>query len=114
MSIADYRRLYDFEEAGRPDLAVPEAKFNRAKRIDTRLVTVLKNLPPSTFGETEVDFNDQIANLAFRNLTRGNMVRLASGQQMAAFMKSRGVAVTELTTAQVESASSNCPRPRFR
>ncbi len=33
--IADFRRLYDFTEAGRADLAVPAAKFNRAMRIDT-------------------------------------------------------------------------------
>ena len=36
--IADFRRLYDFGEAGRADLAVPAAKFNRAMRIDTTLV----------------------------------------------------------------------------
>src|SRR3954466_12732228 len=33
--IADFRRLYDFNEAGRADLAVPATKFNRAMRIDT-------------------------------------------------------------------------------
>ena len=32
-----------------------------------------------------------MANLAFRNLTRAKMVRLATGQQMAAFLKDRGV-----------------------
>ena len=35
--IADFRRLYDFGEAGQADLAVPAGKFNRAMRIDTRL-----------------------------------------------------------------------------
>src|SRR5215210_4148593 len=48
--IADFRRLYDFKEAGRANLAVPAAKFNRAMRIDTRLVNPLKNLPKGTFG----------------------------------------------------------------
>ncbi len=36
--IADFRRLYDFNEAGRADLVVPADKFNRAMRIDTRIV----------------------------------------------------------------------------
>jgi hypothetical protein len=44
--IADFRRLYNFKQAGRNDLAVPAGKFNRAMRIDTRLVNPLKNLPP--------------------------------------------------------------------
>ena len=43
--IADFRRLYDFKEAGRPDLAVPEAKFNRAMRIDTLLVASAQDAP---------------------------------------------------------------------
>ena len=33
--IADFRRLYDFGEANKPNLEVPAAKFNRAMRIDT-------------------------------------------------------------------------------
>lgn len=33
--VADFRRLYDFTEAGRDDLAVPHDDFNTAKRIDT-------------------------------------------------------------------------------
>ena len=47
--IADFRRLYDFKEAGRADLGVPESKFNRAMRLDTSLANPLKNcrLAPS-------------------------------------------------------------------
>src|SRR5688572_9523613 len=48
--IADFRRLYDFTEAGRADLAPPSGAPNRAKRIDTRLVRILKNLPTGSFG----------------------------------------------------------------
>jgi hypothetical protein len=101
--IADFRRLYDFQEAGRADLAVPAAKFNRAMRIDTTLVNPLKNLPTGSFGGPAVPFDDPTANLAFRNLTRAKMVRLASGQKMASFLKSRGVTVTKLTKAQIRS-----------
>jgi Animal haem peroxidase len=90
--IADFRRLYDFDAAGHPALAVPAAKFNRAMRIDTRLVNPLQHLP-GLAGED--------ANLAFRNLTRANMVRLATGQQMATFLKGKGVSLTKLTKAEI-------------
>jgi hypothetical protein len=96
--IADFRRLYDFKEAGRADLAVPAGKFNRAMRIDTTLVNPLKTLPGFPSGPR--------ANLAFRNLTRAKMVRLATGQQMATFLKNRGVAVTKLTNAQIRDGKN--------
>jgi hypothetical protein len=95
--VADFRRLYDFNEAGRADLAVPAAKFNRARRIDTLLVPPLASLPG--FPATE-------ASLALRNLTRARMVRLATGQQMATFLKSKGVALTALTSAQIRDGAS--------
>jgi hypothetical protein len=94
--IADFRRLYDFNEAGRADLVVPVNKFNRAMRIDTKLSKVLEDLP---------GFPADQANLAFRNLTRAKMVRLATGQQMAAFLKSKGVNVTKLTKAQIRDGN---------
>jgi hypothetical protein len=99
--IADFRRLYDFKQAGRADLAVPAAKFNRAMRIDTRLVVPLKNLPPGSFGGPEVPFDDPRGNLAFRNLARARMLALATGQQMATFLKGKGVSLTALTKAQI-------------
>jgi Animal haem peroxidase len=99
--IADFRRLYDFKEANRGDLAVPPSKFNRAMRIDTTLVNPLKNLPAGTFGGPQVPFDDPRANLAFRNLTRARMVRLATGQQMARFLKTKGVNLSALTKAQL-------------
>ena len=104
--IADFRRLYDFKEAGRADLAVPESKFNRAMRIDTRLVNPLKNLPTGSFGGPAVPFNDPRANLAFRNLTRAKMVRLATGQQMATFLQGKGVTLTKLTSAQIRDGNN--------
>jgi len=91
--IADFRRLYDFGEADHPGLAVPAAKFNRAMRIDTTLVNPLKFLPSFPAGPQ--------ANLAFRNLRRAKMVRLATGQQMATFLKNKGVTLTKLTNAKI-------------
>jgi hypothetical protein len=104
--IADFRRLYDFKEANKPNLAVPESKFNRAMRIDTTLVNPLKNLPTGSFGGPNVPQNDPKRNLAFRNLTRAKMVKLATGQQMATFLKSKGVNLTKLTKAQVRNGNN--------
>jgi Animal haem peroxidase len=107
--IADFRRLYDFSEAGRADLVVPPAKFNRTMRIDTRLSDPLAFLPGFASGES---------NLAFRNLTRAKMVRLATGQQMATFLKGKGVELTKLTAAQIREgnggASLNALTPTQR
>jgi hypothetical protein len=99
--IADFRRLYNFGAAGRTDLVVPPQMFNRAKRIDTRLVDPLKNLPTGSFGGPAVPFDDPRANLAFRNLLRARMMRLATGQQMLTLLRSKGVAVRALTRNQI-------------
>ncbi|MEU4745257.1 heme peroxidase family protein [Actinosynnema sp. NPDC023658] len=95
--IADFRRLYDFTEADRPDLAPPAAGGgNVTKRVDSLLVNPLTQLPAGTFGGRGSTFPEIQRNLAFRNLTRANMVRLASGQQMAEFL-----GVPPLTDEQV-------------
>jgi hypothetical protein len=105
--IADFRRLYDFGEANKPGLVVPPGKFNRAMRIDTRIVDPLQHLPPQTVGlPNSTGFNDVRRNLAFRNLTRARMVKLATGQQMANFMKNHGVNVTKLTKAQIRDGNN--------
>jgi Animal haem peroxidase len=103
--IADFRRLYDFSEAGRANLTVPAAKFNHAKSIDTHLVDPLRNLRPQSFGGSGIPVDDPRRNLAFRNLTRARMVRLATGQQMAVFMKSRGVNVPKLGRAKLRDGN---------
>jgi hypothetical protein len=75
-------------------------------RIDTTLVDPLKNLPPGSFGGPTVPFDDPRANLAFRNLTRAKMVKLATGQQMVTFLKGKGVNVTKLTNAQIRDGKN--------
>ena len=105
--IADFRRLYDFGEANKPGLEVPASKFNRAMRIDTRIVDPLQHLPPQTVGlPGNTGFNDVRRNLAFRNLTRAKMVKLATGQQMATFLKNKGVNLTKLTKAQIRDGNN--------
>jgi Animal haem peroxidase len=85
--IADFRRLYEFAEANRPDLVVPPEKGNVTKRIDTLISNPLAQLPAGTFGGrlpgAPLPDTDPKRSLSFRNLTRARMVSLASGQQMA-------------------------------
>lgn len=100
--IADWRRLYRFRQAS---LRVPNAKFNRAMRIDTTLVNPLDALPPGSFGASGPPSDPLIANLAFRNLARARMVKLATGQGMVGFLTSRGVPVTPLTKAQLRDGN---------
>ncbi len=103
--IADWRRLYRFAQIGRPDLKPPRGEFNLARRLDTRLVDPLSRLPVGSFGGAPGDVDTIRANLAFRNLVRSGMVRLASGQQMATLLRSSGVPVTTLTKAQIREGS---------
>jgi heme peroxidase len=105
--IADFRRLYDFGEANKPNLTVPPAKFNRAMRIDTTIADPLQHLPKKTVGlPGSTPANDDRRNLAFRNLTRANMLTLATGQQMANFVKNKGVNVTKLTKPQIRDGNN--------
>jgi hypothetical protein len=110
--IADWRRMYDFSADGHANLAAPGG-VNKAMRIDTLLVNPLKNLPTGSFGGPAVPFDDPHANLAFRNLTRARMVRLATGQQMARFLKNKGVNLTALTAAQIRTGKNGAKLDAF-
>jgi hypothetical protein len=102
--IADWRRMYDFGAAGHPKLE-PASKVNHARRIDTILTFPLSFLPPSTFGGPPSAGRGFQDNLAFRNLMRGRMVKLASGQQMAKKLMDLGADVQPLTKAQILNGS---------
>jgi len=103
--IADFRRLYDFKgEAGKSNLAAPGG-LNFAMRIDTLLANPLKFLPKGSFGGKAADEATVRANLAFRNLERAKMVKLATGQKMVASLKSKGIRVTALTKPQIRNGS---------
>jgi hypothetical protein len=99
--VADWRRLYDFGEAGRADLVVGPEKFNLAMRIDTRLVDPLARLRRVGAGPEPLPQGDIRRNLAFRNLTRAKMLHLATGQQMVELLAGRGVPVTALTDEEI-------------
>jgi hypothetical protein len=96
--IPDFRRLFDFREARRPDLAPPKREFNRAMRIDTTLAPMLHNLATGSFG---VPAGGIEADLAYRTLMRARFLRLATGQQMVRFVRSKGVDVVPLSKAQI-------------
>ena len=98
--IADWRRLYDLTETGRNDLKAPPGQFNRARRIDTLLADPLKFLPRGSFGGKAADEFTIRANLAFRNLVRAKMVKLATGQKAVTFLKAKGVNVNLLGQGQ--------------
>jgi hypothetical protein len=102
--IADFRRLYTFAEAGRADLRPivgGRNKLNFARRIDTLLADPLRLLPPGSVGGAEPSAVRR--NLAFRNLTRARMLELATGQQMAALARSKGLNIATLTGPQIRN-----------
>ena len=75
-------------------------------RIDSLIANPLQHLPPQTVAlPNSTPGTDVRRNLAFRNLTRARMVKLATGQQMATFMKSKGVNLTKLTKAQIRDGN---------
>jgi hypothetical protein len=83
--IIDWRRFYDF--------ATPTIPLNSARRLDPFLVPALHALP----GET-----GNAASLPFRNLRRGVLLKLPSGQAVATAMKSK-IPLTPLTAAEIAS-----------
>ena len=85
-------------------LAAPEGAPNPTKAIDTRLVDVLGALPLGSFGARGTNPPPDERNLAFRNLVRGNMVELATGQQLA-----QQFGVTPLTADEILDGNGGVP-----
>jgi hypothetical protein len=123
--IVDFRRLHDFSPYGRPELLPPAdlGGGNVTKRIDSLLVNPLADLPEGAFGGRSqgLPSGDAQRNLAFRNLARANMLRLATGQQMAEFLGVEpltdgqlldgdgGADLSGLTGAQRQALRENAP-----
>ena len=102
--IADFRRLYDFSEAGRADLAVPAAQV-QPRDADRHHAREPAQEPP-----------ERLVRRArrCRSTTRARTSRSATsrgprwcgsrpGQQMARFLKNHGVNVTALTKTQLKN-----------
>lgn len=90
--IVDWRRMFDFSEQP-GGTRHPQLSF--ARRIDTRLASDLKNLP--AFANEQ---QPHLRSLASRNLLRGRLVGLPSGQAVAA-----ALGVPALTPAEVASGT---------
>lgn len=90
--VIDWRRFFDF---GVPPGSLPGALPNHSRKLDPFIVASLHTLPGIPPGRE--------ANLAFRNLRRGVMVGLPSGQSIAAFMKKKKPSITALTPAQIST-----------
>jgi hypothetical protein len=97
--VADFTRLYDFGKDGTPELAPESGQLNKARPIDIHLTNPLANLPLGSFGGTNVTAIQR--NLAFRNLVRGRMVGLATGQEVVSHFRDHGVTVDALTPEQI-------------
>jgi Animal haem peroxidase len=109
--IVDWRRLHDFTATALAAPTPPDGLRNVAQRIDTLLVNPLDHLPAGTFAgrEQNMAIDDIQRNLAFRNLTRANMVRLASGQQMADMFGARQLTAAEILTGDGTGANLTGP-----
>ncbi len=102
--ITDWTRMFDFAADGVPELAPePGHAVNKARPLDIRLTDPLRTLPLGSFGARGGGLAVPPAqlNLAFRNLVRGRMVRLATGQEMVNAMQDAGIAVQPLTSAEI-------------
>jgi hypothetical protein len=83
--IVDWRRFFDFGEAGIRGMAPPAKTSNVAKRIDTRLSDPLSFLPLGSLLQRDPTPPAQ-RNLAYRSLAAGAEQKLATGQEMARFL----------------------------
>lgn len=110
--VADWTRLYDFvADAGIAELA-PEtgATLNLARRIDARLTDPLASLPLGSFGgRGNIVADDLERNLAFRNLVRGNMVGLATAQEVLAQCRASNVPVQALSGPELVTGAGGGP-----
>jgi len=109
--IVDWRRLHDFTPTTLAAPIPPDGLRNVAKRIDTLLVNPLDHLPAGTFAGREQNLatDDIQRNLAFRNLTRANMIRLASGQQMAHLFGAKELTPAEILVGDGTGANLTTP-----
>ena len=99
--MADWTRLYDFVGGGVDELAPEGGQLNMARPIDINLTNPLSKLPLGSFDARGTTVTDIQRNLAFRNLVRGRMVGLATGQEAVAAFQAAGVNVTALTGKQI-------------
>ena len=104
--VADFTRLFDLSRYGAA-FTPAEKDFNNAMAIDAHVVEPLKTLPIGAFGGVGEPDLFLKRSLAFRNLARGRMLALPSGQQLADKL---GFA-TALTADQLLDGNGGPPLP---
>ena len=90
--IVDWRRLYDFSEVG----GEKHEQLNFTRKLDAKMAVDLKTLPE--FEKMAEEVPPEFVSLATRNLLRGRLVSLPSGQEVAA-----AVGETALTPEEILS-----------
>ncbi len=87
----DWRRFYNFNTPA----STPNFEFNHSRKLDPLLAPTLHQLPgfPAT----------REGNLAFRNLRRGVILGLPSGQDVAKEMAKKVPSITPLTPAEIST-----------
>ncbi|MEM7794545.1 MAG: heme peroxidase family protein [Cyanobacteria bacterium P01_C01_bin.118] len=89
--IIDWTRFYDFADVDGVD---PHPDMNFTREIDAKLSFALQQLPEFQKQNLPAIF----ISLASRNLLRGRLVKLPSGQAVVKGMQDKGISVTGLTT----------------
>jgi len=89
--VIDWRRWYEFNTPAN----TPNFEFNFSRKLDTFLTPTLHTLPGFPAGRE--------ANLAFRNLARGKLLKLPSGQDVANAMRALVPSITPLSPAELAS-----------
>ena len=95
--IIDWTRFYDFSNVDGVD-SHPDLNF--ARQIDARLSFALSELPEFQIQGMPPPF----VSLSTRNLLRGRLVRLPSGQQVANAMAAAGISFTPITEQEIADA----------
>jgi hypothetical protein len=104
----DWQRFIDLGLG--PAKETPEDRVQLAYKIDTSLVEPLSELPHSVAGD-EADKDRRLFSLAFRNLRRGLILRLPSGQAVAHEMKVTPLADDEIIIGAAENGSKENTTP---
>jgi Animal haem peroxidase len=100
--IADWTRMYDFVADGIPELKSQHDVPNFARPIDIRLTDPLRQLPLGAIGESGSTTVPPFGrNLAYRNLVRGSMVKLATGQEVFDHINPLVPGITPLTPEEI-------------
>ena len=87
--IVDWRRFYDFSEV----CDKRHEQLNFTRKLDTKMAVRLKELPEF---KKKMDVPEKFLSLATRNLLRGRLVSLPSGQKVA-----EAVGATPLTPDEI-------------